>query len=1002
MPDPPRPPTYNPATSSFSIDTPSVNGHPSGTTIEVYIDHDLDFRHPSHFVSSKFIVDKHSKDPTHLIRSILKDSIHGLELNAIEQILKHPHHAVICFATGKPGTYFIIICGRVWYVRGSPVNGMKEFTVLSINGDTVDLLTVDPNLNIFNVRSNAYLPTEWYWACTAYGGNPNFQPQHKGFWKESAEVGASHLLPSELTDMILKYNCPSIKNLTYICLNYCHDRYLKRLEEEGWEMGETIEVYEDYAGKGAEPLVVNLTYAQEIKRILPILHSLHYVSFYGDRVVFPNGFNIGDNEISKNWHAQLTSDMINGELSYLKNFGDPAGLLDLDIPGKKSSPPIPGPLLMPRKLDSADIPTGPLSRLSINSRKANVPPCPLVPFDLEAPLNDKAPTKPSPPTLRPRAGSVIHPMPNTQPTLSKKQRRHEEQAEVVHPPVNLMEESDDDLSLFGDSVDTSPPTKKSRVSQPSQPTGYKQVQVPQANNINTSGDWRGQYRPPTPHPGHESPIGRSSDEEGGGGQHPKINRFFMPQFPTRPMSPNRSNHRFQTYDPNSHFNYHSLHPNTQQHSVNTGGSFFNNNGPSNNFIGGNSEPDFGGAFKTLSSLMFQSNELAQRKLEQDEAHFQSKKNKQVSPSMISFFLNLMTTDGINPGSELTERAKAYFQSKDVWECKVMLQTDLTAAGHSVDVPICVAKAIRSGHLAVSRFTTGGLNPACLPVSTANTDYAGIDIEQSLLDHEANRELSSRVRKAITGIIIVVPRTIHFLVEHLRNFNGTLVLITSPDSHASKASGVWVVWTENHKQQLMESMSNGFRDLPAQIAYHVGQTFNNYFIAAQTGVPDPAILDSSLIMQQFLNLTHNVPLPADFLPNSRRNNNNNQRSITNSIKHQPALPTTNRANNSIRPAQVIHQNQPSSLVTSDQEYAQVIAPAISNGTIVMPMRNGVAECGRYVYRGRCIEGTGCPRGVNHVPVTDAARERQLVAIKRQAQAAGPAQLQRNGRRGGDFR
>lgn len=318
----------------------------------------------------------------------------------------------------------------------------------------------------------------------------------------------------------------------------------------------------------------------------------------------------------------------------------------------------------------------------------------------------------------------------------------------------------------------------------------------------------------------------------------------------------------------------------------------------------------------MNHLLYQNTQLAQKKLEQDEAHFKAREQKKISPSVREHHLNLGSVDGINPAEELQQRDIDYMLAKSANETRDMMENDLRTKGCQVAVPIYTAKVALAGRWVSGRYQVTGLTLYGLPVSLSNTSLEGIDFEQLQHDYEANRDISSRDRKALNGSMIIVPKTIHFLLEQTRNTSCFFFITTGKNSILTKATIVWVTWIEDHRQQLIEVQQNGHRDLPAQISYQFFMVCNNYIIAAQTGVPDPSILDSSLIMQQILNGNHNIILPSvilDALHPRRNNNSNNQnRRPNNSINPRPNNnnnTNTNRASNSIRLARVNHANQP---------------------------------------------------------------------------------------------
>ena len=387
-----------------------------------------------------------------------------------------------------------------------------------------------------------------------------------------------------------------------------------------------------------------------------------------------------------------------------------------------------------------------------------------------------------------------------------------------------------------------------------------------------------------------------------------------------------------------------------------------------------------GLFREMSKVMHRTNQLHEQQIMQTQQHYNAKEGKKIAEGTRQQHKNAGTTDGIHPAATLTEDDKECLLAKTTLEVIDRMEPEMAARGATTHMTMNMANALKTGRWQAPRFSPGATTIFQLFLTAANTVLANINIEQANHDRENGRQISRRAERVLTQPILIVPRNMHYLLEALKAMYVLVVLLLREQSILARATLVWYNWAEANKQHLIEMSQHGHEHLPAKIAQCFDNAMNNYFIAALTGVPSPSILNCSTIMQQILDGTGNIHLyPSVLDAIKQRSNGNSRRDNNNTIGNTNNNSNNNNRNNS-QAKRVTHNNQPRSLFVSPQVYAAGVAPAIASRAVTVPQFNGRGECLRFALRGNCTED--CPRSINHTPITQQERQRNLEKCRRE--------------------
>lgn len=394
----------------------------------------------------------------------------------------------------------------------------------------------------------------------------------------------------------------------------------------------------------------------------------------------------------------------------------------------------------------------------------------------------------------------------------------------------------------------------------------------------------------------------------------------------------------------------------------------------------------------MTEMLHENKKINEKRLELEQAAREEKEKTKIPNTTRNFILNVSTVDGTNPAESLTDFLTIFMKLPNAMIAKNHLENELRNAGCHVEASLALARLLMTGEWAGSQSDPSGLSIYAFPVSLARA--FGRDVETSTIfeDYANNRNLTSFERKVIRDLILEAPRSIHYLLEQIKSFGTTLFRSTGEESVASKSSKIWHDWVENNKTFLIDCTHQVDNLLPTKICQQIHQTYNNYYLVARTEVPNPKILDSSLVMQQVFaqNLTTTIP-PAilNVLGKTSNHNNNKRNAISNSNNQSNRLSTSTfnsnrrneRNNDSSTAKTVVHKNQPSSLKVSESYYKNVIAPAAAKGHVKIPTIDGKNECLKFAFLGQCYDN--CYRLSSHRTVNDQSREHRLARCKNEA-------------------
>ena len=984
-------PINNPTTTTnhtkpFAIKTPSVNGLPSGTTINIKMNHKLKFNKFSHFHSPEFITEQN--DPLTLINSTITNSINNFKANSLQTMFTNIHHPTLTFADDD---FKLLHTPRVHPVEedwSSPA--AKEITMIEGTGQEGTLWSINANLSMFDT-TETNIPMIETLACPNFNGYEETPvPPHLMTTKM---IGASYILPLQLGEAIANYAPSNLHELFDILVGLITINKERTMEKQGINYIRLAA----FPGKitSCEEVFthIDIDLYNAIRPYEPIINTILHIMYNSTK--FTSGISLASNPKSIRWFNNITYALQSESLNYNQALQDKDTLGNITIKSARATPCLPFGPEYTEEGDPSDIPTG---RGTTQSRR---PPTPFL-----------TPRKSSlQPSLRQNTinfaiGKIKLDKNIKKPTLSKRQSTYQNDAKVILPNNKRLRFNEDDET-------TPSPRKKIRPTNVYDGIGQLSIESNDEDEIMTevndemeqefdtiqtqtkqydgpNASWK-PPRVPTPFIDDEMPIDFDQDEE-------TTNMPFSDspkspfEFPYNMNSHNNPNHHTN----NNYFNTDSLagahFPNTNQHQF-PSTNFNNSNAknPTNIAIqnANQTEQVTLGFLKEIGKVMHRGNELQAQQIRQTEEHFIAKDNKKIADGTRQQHKNAGTTDGIHPATDITEDDKECLTAKTTLEVIDRMEPEMAAKGATTHMTMNMGNALKTGHWHSPRFNPGQLTVFQLFLTTANTLLANINIEQANYDRENGRQISRRAERVLTQPILIVPRNMHYLIEALRAMFVLMGILLGNKAIITRATLVWYNWIETNKQHLIEMTQHGHDNLPAKIAQCFDNSMNNYFIASQTGVPSSSILDCSTIMQQILDGTGNIhlyPIVNDAIKqrqngnNRRDNNNNNNNNNNNKNNNSNGNSNRNYGQGNERSQRVTHNNQPRSLQVSPQVYAKGVAPAISSRAVTVPQHNGLGECLRYSLRGYCTED--CMRANNHTAVTQPERQRNLEKVRRE--------------------
>ena len=1001
----------------FDIRTCSINGDPSGASIAVHMKHDLKFNCFGDLIDPDFIFDPSRYDATDLIHSSVANAKIGTPLDFLRTAMNHPHNAILSLATGINR-----VCKVVHTLRShntdleNPSDYVREMTVIEGGGRRAQLLTVKEELE-FGLVAHETLnaPTIAYWA------NRNFEQIDPSNIPEDlfapTTIVASFLVPSWIPTLIYHFNLDGdtldasvLLEVILQMIDEAEERRLNLLGLDGPTWTDRFRIGRRPAG--AKFLFFSKEKADILSAFLPLINALWASSRMG--LTFSSAFRPSSNPLSLNWFKSFAKAIDSGDFDYDKHCQAADTHIDIICPGSNSFSEPPLTNYKPTFTNAIGIPT---NRPAL--REVRGPMDDFVTRDPEPPTHSTRPdsrtpvakdprkAKPSAKAKKANVRASKHPRPSAKPTpnLTAHQRAHAKKNSVIRPEESIMDDSSDDDSLFGPSSPAPKRLKTDRswtndpdawTNNPSEilmadpPLETLPVDTATIDGNHCGTNWT-PHRPATPHPMHDKDLDVDEldddvDEEIEVStlNHAPNDGFFRARKPSQHapnFNPNFESRTIPTNAPRTNFNNNFTH---QPGHVSLYQGY--------NQAGASTHQDaLARVLSEFTGMVKAQNSLQEKVLEQREAHHQDREDKRISQTQRSSHLNAATVDGRHPASSLTPYDESYLKAKNAVEAKDQFERDMHSHNCQVAISPHVGRAVNTGRLHCDRLQLGGLSVVTLPVSANNTSLQDFDFAQAFLDHQNGHEISNRAKKLLSHPLLVLPRNMHYLIDQVRNFCIALFLILGSSSLAYRAAAAWLKWIEKNKQYLMDLTLNGgdYKHLSVKIAYQIHNSFNNWFIASNAGVPEKNILNSSLFRQQLLDGNAHVCLPRSIedLLAPRRSNNSNQNSTQNSNRATNQGPTGGGRPNSAPSSnqRADHKGQPASLATTAHAYKVGVGPAIMRGGVSVPDykdRTGTVvcnECAKYALLGTC--DSGCPRDKAHVPVTDPNREKRLVSFRR---------------------
>ena len=393
--------------------------------------------------------------------------------------------------------------------------------------------------------------------------------------------------------------------------------------------------------------------------------------------------------------------------------------------------------------------------------------------------------------------------------------------------------------------------------------------------------------------------------------------------------------------------------------------------------------------RSLITAVQNQTDALNRKIDQEKEILAEKREKVIPTLTAQIMKNAATPDGENPANEITHTATSYMRAPSATAAKQQCENDLRTRGIAANFHMGFIKNVTTGKLSGSRSYVEGISMLLVSSSLANSNAEGIDLEQADRDYNNNRALDRRTISALTKAEILPSRTIHYLIETAKIYEGFLDLYLGAISIAARAMTVWVVWMDANRTHLIDMQHNGYKNLPIQLGWFIHTTFNNYFIAAQVGVPSPSILDCSRFMTDILNGNYTIILPPclqKFTQPRQANNNRNNRRSDNNNNNNRQIPSSSTANNSNNFSSQSSRNNaldsysvPQDLSVSSQTYAAAFGGGLHARAFTVPKNNGQGECLRYCFKGSCDKN--CNRSTNHIPVAPGSnRHKSLLEFR----------------------
>ena len=999
-----------------ALNTCSINGQPSGTRVAFRMNHQLDFGSFSHLSSDNFFFDPFRFNPTDLINNSVANAKFGTQLDFLRTACNNPLHAIFSLATGIPGECKVVHTLRHHYTNvAHPTEDVKEMTVIEGGGQEAQLLRVNPDLSLLS-STKMSCPSIDYWANKNFADiDPDNIPKDL---MGLTTVVASFLIPASFADALHRLGLDLLDatvafDLIFELVDEA-EKHLMAIDNRENTMI-TRRLPRGRQTSSTRYPWINVDRARAIRPWLPIINAL-WATTQKDHT-FPAGFERSTNPRSLGWFFRAMGAIKAKDVDFEEHFQDESTLLEITCPGMDSMPELPLTLNKPTHSDAHLIPTnrptprGPMDDFVLRDSKPSASTTRQP--NRKPAAKDPRLAKPSGASKKGATATSKHPRTQSNPSsnLDSNQRAHAEASTVVYPEDAIMNDSDDE-SLFGSSPapkrhKTMPCPGASADTDPSpfdEPTG-RPIPVPTAtmDGDHCGNHWK-PHRPATPHPLREEDLDLNQLDDRFAAPNARLDAMYLlnedavDEEIDVSESPQQQNDGFfhapKPFQGGPNFNPNYSVPPTAPRTN------FNNNGshqPVNHVVQhyasappAHHQDAFVHVMREISGLVKAQNEMQERALEQREAHHQDREEKRISSSTRTAHLNAATIDGRNPANALTSYNETYLKAKNPVEARDLIERDMQANECQVALPPHIGRSVHTGRWHCDRNRPGGLSIFAMPVSANNTPLQDFDYDQAFRDHENGRELSNRASRLLSHPLLTLPRNMHYLIDHMRNFCIALFLLLGNASFAYRASVIWLKWIEDNKQYLMDLTLNGgeYKHLSVKIAYQeVHSSFNNWFTAATKSVPNPSLLNSSLIRQQLLdgNAHINLPRAIEDLLAPRRSNNAPQQS-----SRQPSQAPSNggRSSSSSNPSpttRATHDGQPASLAVTPHMYKLAIGPAIMRGGVTVPNfkdRNGTepcTECARYALLGNC--DSGCPRAKAHVPCTDPNREKRLAGLRR---------------------
>lgn len=956
-------------TTTFTIKTFKLNEDTNTTSITMYnnkLNTPITNFGMLHDVGR--IKDYYDTCPERLDSLVTNSGRFGLSLNAIKHWAMYPHQAVASIANGEKNSILILHTPRVFvsYIQGQET---REITVLTGEGDTADLLRMEPSLKCFALI-NVRVPKPDFYALTQLKqGLDTHCPTQL---MEDISIAPTVFLPMETITAIAKLPHKTPHTIFQTIRNKCREKRSQKLAESGRNVQVTRVRYIDVNMPIDTDLLPFIEQHYNLLTLLWLANNPKYLPVTNQFTETPNPF-------AHNWKHGMNAWMRLGIGSHGSTLQDPVSLQKIIInhPEQWDTPNLP---MFPHDTSQNHYEETPKYHNPFTTTRRGDP------AEIDKFHNTEY--------IPPKKGWFYDMEDETQPPnashqestkLSQQQKDHAKRSRVVIPQNDIEDMSID--SAEDNEVNSPKPKRRGTIAkaceeywedqkekqsqlpkqqyktrmkldpkvidlyspleesiQDDEHTSVTNHQIPTKTHDGSGPHWRYQ-RPPTP----QDDMGQGID------QFPtSSNRRVPPNFPDltrddanyhhhRPINLRPRLDNQQSPSPSSHQKFSPIY-----------------------------DEDQTSLKLALIQSLTQQSKFNEKLLNQSERHHKELQDKEISDIALATLLNFFTKDGIHPNQEIAELFMKLLRVKNAVDGKKLLEAFLTSKGCKTSLPLNLVKAIMAGNVGtIDKFDPDGFilfQAYMYNFTRSSSDLMDQDeLQECLRAYEQGRNVTSRQRDQLTKPMLLLPKHIAFLINQIKSFRTMLLGLGGDGTMILAFFDNWWHFCESHKERITELQYNGHKHICIQIGCQIIQQHCLYADQALLQVPDSNLLECEQIQNQILMGNHTIRIPTKIM------------SFTDNGANSSDNTRNNRSNDKI-----LHIGQPNHLKLTSKEYRTLIAPKIKSGEIIMPKFDSYTEeCGKYVFTGIC--SSGCPRTSAHVPVISGQdRDKKLLDIKNMAQ------------------